>query len=187
MIGQRLDTTGGGGEVRRFSAAACPACGGVVILELTPEDAVVSMRPESIGEWEVGHVPDAVRPSWDEAVKVFRVGANGSAVVMCGRTLEAAADARSVTGRNLNERIKTMLDQGLITTEFKEAMTYIRLIRNVGAHAGQDVSHDSAEGTMRFTQQTLRLLFEVPGELHRLTQVPAELAEDEGVDGEGQA
>jgi len=37
----------------------------------------------------------------------------------------------------------------------------------------------NAEGTMRFTQQALRLLFEVPGELERLTEPPEELGEDE--------
>jgi Domain of unknown function (DUF4145) len=88
-----------------------------------------------------------------------------------------------VKGKTLQTRIHTMLGEGLITTEFKGAMDYVRLIRNVGAHAGQDVSRDSAEGAMRFTQQTLRLLFEVPGELHRLTQVPAEeLTEDADTD-----
>jgi hypothetical protein len=51
----------------------------------------------------------------------------------------------------------------------------VRVIRNVGAHAAeQEVTPDTAEGTMRFTQQMLRLLFEVPGELHRLTGHPPE-------------
>ena len=73
-----------------------------------------------------------------------------------------------------------MLNQGLITTEFKGAMTYTRMIRNVGAHAGQSVSPESAEGAMRFTQQTLRLLFEVPAQLKRLTEpTPDELDGDE--------
>jgi hypothetical protein len=37
------------------------------------------------------------------------------------------------------------------------------------------VSEESARGAMRFTQQTLRLLFEVPGELALLTGQPPEL------------
>ena len=66
-----------------------------------------------------------------------------------------------------------------MTAAFGDAMDYVRLIRNVGAHAGQPVSSQSAEGTMRFTQQALRLLFEVPGELERLTETPAELDSEE--------
>src|SRR5205823_1200318 len=98
------------------------------------------------------------------------------------RTLEAAADARNVTGSTLQKRIQRMQEDGLITAEFKVAMNYARLIRNIGAHAGKEVGHDSAEGTMRFTQQTLRLLFEVPGELGRLTATPPELTGDESED-----
>lgn len=135
------------------------------------------MRPERTGEWEVGHLPDSVAVIWSEAAKVYAVAAHASAVVACGRTLEQAAEERSVTGETLQQRIERMRADGFITAEFKEAMDYVRLIRNVGAHAGKEVSHESAEGTMRFTQQTLRLLFEVPGELSRLRTHPPELDE----------
>lgn len=72
-----------------------------------------------------------------------------------------------------------MQKQGLITSEFKQAIEYVRLIRNTGAHAGFDVGRQSAEGTMRFTQQMLRLLFEVPAELARLTERPPELESED--------
>jgi hypothetical protein len=133
------------------------------------------MYPEAVGEWAVTHVPSDVQTIWDEAVKVYRVSANASAVVACGRALEAAAVHRGIGKGSLQQRIEKMVKDGLVTTEFKDAMDYVRLIRNVGAHAGQEVSRESAEGTMRFTQQTLRLLFEVPGELGRLTGHPPEL------------
>jgi hypothetical protein len=51
-------------------------------------------------------------------------------------------------------------------------------MRNVGAHSGDPVSPESAEGVMHFTQQALRLLFEVPGELDQLTTPPPEVAGD---------
>lgn len=122
----------------------------------------------------MAHLPDAVREDWEEAIKVYHVGAYRAAVVSCGRTLEAASSERDIPKGTLDSRITRMLQDGLITTEFKAAMTYVRVIRNVGAHAGQGVTADTAEGTMRFTQQALRLLFEVPGELHRLTTAPPE-------------
>jgi hypothetical protein len=175
-----LEPRGRGGESRRWYPAACPACGGVVIFEADHQaNAIVRMHPEAIGEWEVSHIPAEVQAIWDEAVKVYRVGANASAVVACGRALEAAAAHRHIEGKTLQQRIQKMLDGGLITTEFKDAMDYVRLIRNVGAHAGKEVSRESAEGTMRFMQQTLRLLFEVPGELSRLTGHPPELDVEE--------
>ncbi|WP_028065132.1 DUF4145 domain-containing protein [Solirubrobacter soli] len=150
-----------------------------MLLELDPnrDDIVQRMVPEHIGEWSVRHLPDDVAADWAEAVKVFDVAAHRMTVVACGRTLEAAADARGVEGKTLERRIRKMLDDGVITTEFGAAMTYVRFIRNTGAHAGQDVPADAAEGTMQFTLQALRLLFEVPGELARLQGPPAELAD----------
>jgi hypothetical protein len=154
-------------------------CGGVAIFEQDPQTgSILSMQPlGGVTEWSVGHLPVTVQPIWDEATKVYRVGAYPSAVVACGRALEQAASERKITGGTLQKRIEKMRADGVITTEFKDAMDYVRLIRNVGAHAGKEVSQQSADGTMRFTQQTLRLLFEVPAELSQLTGHPPELDE----------
>lgn len=176
--GRDFSTTGADGQSRQWRPAGCPACGGVIIAELRA-GSIIDMQPTSSGDWEVAHLPEEdLAPVWEEAIKVFRVGAYASAVVACGRTLEAAADIRGITGKNLNTRINKMRTDGLITSEFKDAMDYVRLIRNIGAHAGKEVSRESAEGTMRFTQQTLRLLFEVPNELERLTGHPPELEQE---------
>ena len=137
------------------------------------------MIPEQIGDWAVLHLPPDVEADWNEAITVFGVGAHRMAVVACGRTLEAAAHARGFEGRTLEKKIRHMMSTNVITNEFGEAMTYVRFIRNTGAHAGQDVPADAAEGTMRFTLQALRLLFEVPGELGRLQGPPAELSDAE--------
>jgi hypothetical protein len=145
---------------------------------------VVGVFPEAVGDWQVRHLPPTVEPAWSEAIKVFGVAAYASAVVQCGRTLEAAFDARKVSGGSLSDRLARAESTGLITSEFKGAMQYARLIRNTGAHAGAEVSSSSAEGVMRFTHQALRLLFEVPAELAQLKRRVPEL---EGVQDEPDA
>jgi hypothetical protein len=161
------------GETRRWYPVVCPACGGGALFETdAANDHFLQMIPERIGDFAVRDLPTDVDADWREAVQVFDVGAHRMAVVACGRTLEAAADARGIEGRTLDSRIRKMIEGGLITAEFGEAVTYARFIRNTGAHAGQDVSPDAAQGTMRFTLQALRLLFEVPAELARLTAQP---------------
>src|SRR5262245_23096298 len=137
-----------------WGAASCPSCGGVITVRLgASEGPILEAFPESANQWDVGHLPESVSPSWEEAVKVFQVGAYASAVVQCRRTLEAAFDARKVTGGTLSARVRNAQETGLITTEFKGAMDYARLIRNVGAHASEGVAREPAEGAMRFTQQ----------------------------------
>jgi hypothetical protein len=140
--------------------------------------STVDVYPETVGEWSVQHLPSQVDSSWDEAVRAHEAGLNAATVVMCGRTLESALDARNVTGGSLQQRLAKAEDNGLITKEFKQAVGYARLMRNVGVHSGDPVSPESAEGVMHFTQQALRLLFEVPGELDQLTTPPPEVAGD---------
>lgn len=173
--GNRQDTAGRSGEVRNWITGHCPVCGGVAVFEMGQNGHLVAMHPEKVSAWDVGYLPPTISSIWDEAAAVYGVGAYRSAVVICGRTLEQAAIDRNVKRSTLQKSIEQMLKEGLVTAEFKGAMDYVRLIRNVGAHAGREVSSESAEGTMRFTQQTLRLLFEVPGELQRLTGHPPEL------------
>jgi hypothetical protein len=147
-------------------------------MELEQSGAVIAMYPARIDAWAVAHLPASVSSIWGEAGIVFGIGAYRMAVVACGRTLEQAAIEREIEAKTLQKRIEKMQEDGLITREFRGAMDYVRVIRNVGAHAGQEVSRDTADGTMRFTQQTLRLLFEVPGELRRLMGHPPEAGED---------
>jgi hypothetical protein len=185
----RIESHDGEGARTFWQPALCPACGGAVIARLAQFDGdlrVAATFPRAVGDWDVADLPDAVQPSWDEAMTVYKAGAYSSAVVMCGRTLEAAADARGIGKGTLQQRVHQMLERGLITEEFKAAMTYTRMMRNVGAHAGQTVSPDSAAGAMSFTQQTLRLLFEIPAHLRRLTEPkPDELDDDETPDDGG--
>lgn len=69
----------------------------------------------------------------------------------------------------LVKRIETLIDQGLVTKQFGEAMHRIRAVGNMGAHASDErVDEETAEQALNFTTQLLRNLFEVPGEL----QVP---------------
>jgi len=169
-----METIGRYRNRREWYVAACPGCGGGILLEERGD--WVTAYPESTGGWSVGHLPDTVSASWDEAIAAHDAGLNAATVVMCGRTLESAFDARGVTGGSLQQRLTQAEETGLITKEFMGAVSYARLMRNVGAHAGDSVSQDSADGVMSFTQQALRLLFEVPGELEQLT-TPTEVAE----------
>jgi hypothetical protein len=172
VLHQTTTAPAAGGRATDWKLAKCPECGGVIVAEIRADGGrgteLGRVFPDAAGQWAVEGLSGDVAMSWAEAIAVYEGAAHHAAVVMCGRTLEAAAHARDMSGGTLHQQINQMLIRGLITSEFKGAMTYTRLIRNVGAHAGKAVSPESAEGAMRFTQQTLRLLFEVPAQLARL-------------------
>lgn len=180
-----FNTVNEDGQPRFWTTISCPACGGIVTVEQNGQNGpVFAAFPESVGDWHVGHLPEAVEPLWTEAVGVYGGRHFRSAVVQCGAALESAFEARGVSGRSLVDRVRTARKQGWLTEDLERAVQYARLIRNAGAHGGtavRVVSEESARGAMRFTQQTLRLLFEVPGELALLTGQPPEL---EGVEEE---
>jgi hypothetical protein len=168
-IGNAIDTTDLDGGTRRWQVASCPSCGGVLRFEFIPDsETVVRVSPEADTSWEVGYLPDDVETHWKEAISAFRGRNYRSAVVACGRALEAASAKFGLDKGPLFKRIEEMLEDGLITVQFKPAMDYVRVIRNTGAHAGPEVAESEAEGALGFTQQTLRLLFEVPGALAEL-------------------
>jgi hypothetical protein len=54
---------------------------------------VIAAYPEAVGDWQVGHLPEAVEPLWSEAVGVYGGRHFRSAVVQCGAALEAAFEA----------------------------------------------------------------------------------------------
>src|SRR2546430_2056913 len=91
-VTQIITTKGSSAENRWWIVAKCPACGALVVAELNPNtQRVMAIYPEDVGAWPVGHLPAAVAREWEKATKVFRIGAYGSAVVACGRTLKAAS------------------------------------------------------------------------------------------------
>src|SRR5207245_418774 len=101
-VGSEVETQGPRNHPRRWMTAACPGCGGVILAELDPSDRTIwGIHPEFVGQWEVRHLPDEVQLEWDEAVRGFRAGVTTGAVVSCGRTLEAAASAFFIAGKNL--------------------------------------------------------------------------------------
>lgn len=67
------------------------------------------------------------------------------------------------------KRIEELIERGLITQPFGEALDHVRQVGNVGAHAGEErVDEETARRALRFTTQVLRNLFEVPAELAKI-------------------
>lgn len=162
------------GRQRWFTFLTCPRCGGPHVVEHTaqgePSRIIQVVPAHADTTYDVQHLPNDVQSYYEDAIKVLRVGVPDAAAVQLRRTLEAAASHFETSGKSLFENVKQLIDKGLITMQFSEALTHIRQVGNIGAHATDErLDAPAVERALRFTTQLLRNLFEVPAELASLT------------------
>jgi hypothetical protein len=155
---------------RTWSLLACPRCAGVVVIETNdPSEgppAIRSIVPEHESGADVEHLPAEVERHYQSARRVLAAGEPDLAAVSLRRTLEEAASQRGIHERVLVASVEKMLEQGLITTEFRSVLDHVRRLGNVGAHAGSPpLDATEVSIAMRFTTQVLRNLFEIPAVL----------------------
>lgn len=149
----------------------CPDCARLTILQtvknVNAQPSIVRVFPRDEDmKMDVKHLPEDVETYYQGARRVLDAGVPDAAAVQLRRTLEAAAAHFEVKNGVLVKRIETLIEQGLVTKQFGEAMHRIRAVGNVGAHASDErVDEETAEQALNFTTQLLRNLFEVPGEL----------------------
>ncbi|MDC7120264.1 DUF4145 domain-containing protein [Cellulomonas fimi] len=160
--------------VRFYVALACPRCGGVTLIEHNDPQApgrIISITPSPDQDGlDVAHLPEDVARYYGDARRVLDAGVPDAAAVQLRKTLEAAAAHHGATDRVLVKRIEALIEAGLVTRQFGEALTLIRQVGNVGAHASDEhVTQETVERALRFTTLFLRNLFEVPAELAAAT------------------
>ena len=145
---------------------------GIVVVESYDDPAQGIREIGQIPRYEgtgIQHLPENVERFFSQAQTALRARLADSAAVELRRTLEAACAARGHKKKTLVASIKSLVDEGLITTEFTPALAHVRKIGNAGAHAtDEELLVDEVRLTMRFTEQVLRNLFEIPGELKLL-------------------
>lgn len=181
-----IDVPSNIGGSRAWATMACPRCGGVALLRMTAENVVsktgmippptdvhtVVMFPSLRHErYQIEHLPEAVEEYFRNAMIVLAAGVPSAAAVELRRTLEAAAAHVGISNGRLVEQVQKLIDENLITRQFSGALDHVRKIGNAGAHHTDDrLSVEDVELAARFTEQLLRNLFEVPGELEKLKQ-----------------
>ena len=157
------------GAVRTWSVIGCPRCGGTVLLETNApnehpgSEVGVFPQQESV---TLSHLPEDVEEFYRGAIRVLDAGVPDAAAVQLRRTLEAAAAHHGIDSGPLVQRIRKLIEAGLITNGFGDVLDHIREVGNVGAHASDErVGEETARRALRFTTQVLVNLFEIPAEL----------------------
>jgi hypothetical protein len=177
VILQDRQTSPSEGRPLWHSILACPDCARLTILE-TNANVSGSAASNQIKrvfpvdedmQHHIRHLPEDVNQYFTDARRVLDAGVPDAAAVQLRRTLEAAAAHFEVSERNLMRSIEKLIEKGLVTKQFADALHHIRAVGNLGAHATDErVNDEKARQALAFTTQLLRNLFEVPGDLEEI-------------------
>jgi hypothetical protein len=177
-----------GKPARYWSVLTCPRCGSPVTLETRPPTepaGVLKTIPDTAAVIDVAHLPPDVERYYRDAIRVLEAGVPDAAAVQLRRTLEAAAAHHEVKTGPLVQRIRKLIEAGLITADFAKVLDHIRVVGNAGAHASDTpVDEEAARRAFRFTTQVLRNLFEIPEELRAIDRLPEHEASEDATSSE---
>jgi hypothetical protein len=155
-----------GSEVHTIDA--CHGCGRLVY-RLVDSSTRRKMQWPPLG-LQPAHpsVPIPIGSDWHEAHLCQSVGAFRAAAAMARRAVQGIAIERGATGSTLNAQLKDLEAKATLHPTLIEWADHIRLLGNSGAHPGTDgletVSEEEAAEVVRFLDELLRWLYELPAE-----------------------
>lgn len=137
-------------------------------------------RPEYDDEIFLGHVlypaqsnlstsiPIEIRQVYAEAKMISKLAPNAFAVQI-RRALEYLCDDKKISGRNLNEQVKNMVEMGLVPPVLATMTNGLRILGNVGAHASSvEVEAKDVVLIDDFFKAILEYIYVAPGKIEVL-------------------
>ncbi len=161
------------GHVVGYGAWVCDNCHRPVLGYEDPYGDPYDYQPRRVPEPEFPDVPDDVATDAKEAHRCLSIGAYRAAVVMARRAMQSAAYEKWAPEGLLVDQIDWLEGERVITPQMKQVAHTIRLSGNLGAHPDKDglrdVGQAEAEAVIQFLDDFLKLVYEVPARLDRLT------------------
>jgi Domain of unknown function (DUF4145) len=176
-------------EVERAATLVCAHCGqGVEVIEelwigdRLWIDATVggSFSWRGVFWWPLpaaqrtADVPLAISECLSEATQCLWANCPRAAAVMARRTLEAVCEDKGATGQTLAANVKSLFATGQLPKPLMDWADEVRLIGNQGPHfdVKNPVTRADANELLRFLDDLLRYVYELPGELARRRAAP---------------
>jgi Domain of unknown function (DUF4145) len=157
-----------GGESHQLQQ--CQACHGVVyrLADGHPGTRTIAQWPLKGIRAANPSVPGPIAADWLEAHMCLTIGAFRGAAAMARRAVQGIAVEQGAKDGNLHAQLKELETKATLHPTMVEWADHIRLLGNVGAHPGADgletVSEDEARDVVRFLDELLRWLYELPAE-----------------------
>lgn len=177
-------------EFLRFTLVRCPKCSTPILLKHDgwyEGDAgrawgrSVVLYPAittSFGE----DVPPFIALSYLEAVRAFeQAGAYTATAILCRRTLEGICGDFDGEGRNLSQKLRSLLEKGVIDTRvFQWADLVLRGLGNDAAHnINVMIARQDAKDALDFTRAIIEYLYVFQSAFNRFMATRAKRTEPE--------
>lgn len=114
-------------------------------------------------------IPNDISESYNEGVTCLAASCPRAATVMFRRTLEAITLDKGFKERTLNSSLEKMFNEGALPLSFKEWVSELRLVGNVGAHFDPltKVEIKDAKDMQDFIEELINHVYIIPAQLER--------------------
>lgn len=143
------------------------------ILNLQISDKELLSTPKIITKIiKIPNLPKSIEKDLTEAQSSFENKSYRASTVMCRRALEQICHHLDSVGNTLNKKIQDLISRGLVSREFSEIFTKIRIFGNIGAHFDpdeiKDIKRQDSKDLLDITLHIARHIYEVEAILKRL-------------------
>jgi hypothetical protein len=156
------------GEPFKVSLFKCPVCQRTLLgcqeyIPIAPNKEVLGypkrLWPEPEKYFDL-RIPHLVREVLGEANACHKSKAYNACAVMCGRVLEEISAEHNIKEEKLEDKLKGLLEKGIIDKNLYAWSEALRLHRNFGAHASNEkVSKEDARDLLEFANAICDYVF----------------------------
>lgn len=137
-----------------------------------------AIYPSALAGEDVEGLPDDVHAAYEEARRCFSVGGYTACDLVCRKLLmHVAVEKGADEGKKFVQYLDHLESGGFITPAMKGWVDLIREHGNRATHELPPSDRDQAKGTLAFTGQMLRIIYEMEHKAKQFTTAPQESAD----------
>jgi hypothetical protein len=168
------------GQVTHFlGLRKCPneKCQGHLFFISDSQSNILMTSPSETIPFDKEYIPNGVLQAFEEAISCHSNNCFIASAIMIRKTLEEICQDRSVSGKNLSQRLVDLGNKILIPKELLEGMNDLRLLGNDAAHIEaktfNEVGKEEIEISLEFTKEILKAVYQYESLLKKMKALKA--------------
>ena len=113
-------------------------------------------------------VPNDILKNFRKSLELKSVDAD-SCLVKLRKTIELICNDKNANGHNLNEKIKSLFELGILPPTLKSASNVTRKLGNMGAHESEiEISNSELYSSIKLVEYVIKYIYILPNEIEML-------------------